>query len=50
MYYQIVMIMGDEGLHKNINSEIWTECIGTLTNLENIMGSQHKDKCVYDKV
>ena len=37
-----------EELQKNITSGIWSECIATMTKLENIMGSPHKDKCAYE--
>ena len=51
LYYLLLNLHdnGSWGTTQNINIGICSECIATVTKIENIMVRQHKDKCVYEK-
>ena len=41
--------MAHTGLHENLKTGIWTECVTTATKLGNIMVNPHEEKCVHEK-
>ena len=41
--------MEDAGLHKDLKTGIWPECVAITTKLGNIMVNPNKEKCSYKK-
>ena len=37
------------GIHENLNTSIWTDCVATATKFENSMVNPHKEKCSHEK-
>ena len=48
-YSRIRAIMVHAGLHENLKTGLWQECVATATKLENIMVNPHEEKCVHEK-
>ena len=42
-------MMEDAGLHKDLKTGIWPECVAITTKLGNIMVNPNKEKCSYKK-
>ena len=43
LYYRMSMMMSHMGIHENLKTDIWTNCMAIATKLENTTVNPHKN-------
>ena len=38
------------GMHENLNTGIWPECVATANKLKSIMPNSNEEKCMYENL